>query len=404
MTTTDQATTAWLAEFVAQASDEKQVEAWVDRIAAAALAELPELARDPDLAELVHATVAEQWQAFLAGLEGPDTAPALVPSAARLAAELARRHHELPVLLGAYRSAQREAWVYATEVANDAPTDVDRSSVLIALWGRAGDWLDHALGASILVHQEERRRVRHSGSAQRFEVVRALLAGEEPEPRDVASGLGGYQLVGVHTALLLRALSPADSGRLEAQAHALAARLSAGRPLLVEPGGRELWLWVHDADPARLDDVELAGGLVVAVGGAAPGVEGFRLTHQEALEAQRVALTRQEPSPITEYADVAALALLSRDPEAAERFVQRVLGPVGDDTAAAARMRETLRVVLAHPGHTDAAAEVLHVHKNTVRYRLAQAERALGRRIGERPGDLDLALRYHAAFLSGPPR
>lgn len=393
-------TTAWLSDFVVAALDEPQVEAWVDRIATAAVQELPELTRDPDLAGLVRATVDEQWRAFLAGLDGPESHPALVPSAADLAVELARRHHELPVLLGAYRAAQREAWAYATEVARAAPDEIDRSAVLIALWSRAGQWLDHALGASVVVHQDERRRVRHSGAAQRFEVVRAILSGDDPGRREIATGLGGYPLGARHTVVLVRALAPEGTTRLEAGIHALAAAMSSGHALVVEPGGRELWAWVPDGDPGRLGPVDVPPGLLAAVGGPAAGLDGFRAAHAEALEAQRVALASRRPTPLTAYADVAGLALLARDPVAAEAFARRVLGAVAEDTPAAARMRQTLRAVLANPGRTEAAAAALSVHKNTVRYRLGQAERTLGRPVTERSGDLELALRYFDTFLA----
>jgi hypothetical protein len=394
-------TDGWAAAFVASEAEPEHVEAWVERTASAIVASTPDLARDPDLAEALNVTVREQWQAFLATLADPEPSVTVVPSATALAAELARRHIDLPVLLGAYRTAQRESWAYAVAIVADAPTEVDRTGLLIDFWTRAGNWFDTVTEASIVVHQEERRRIRHSGTAQRFEVVRSLLAGDDPEPRDLAAAISTYPLSATHTAVLLRAVSPAATPQLEPTAHALAAGISSGRPLLVEPGGRELWMWLPAARADRLRAEDVPPGLVVAIGDAGEGLPGFRLTHQEALEAQRVSLAQPQPAPLTAYADVASLALLSRDPAAAERFVTRVLGRLAADTAQAARMRETLRVVLAHPGHTEAAASALHIHKNTVRYRVAQAERALWYAVPERGGDLELALRYYDTFLAG---
>ena len=51
-------------------------------------------------------------------------------------------------------------------------------------------------------------------------------------------------------------------------------------------------------------------------------------------------------------------------------------------------------------GASDRLAERLGVHKNTIRYRVAQAERLLGHPLRERAGDLLLALDYHDAFLA----
>lgn len=387
---------AWVAAFVALEATPDHVAAWVDRIASAVLGETSELARDAELAAMVTTTVRDQWQAFLATLAEDRPEPVVVPSAAEVAAELARRHVDLPVLLAAYRAAQREAWAYAIEVARLAPPGVDATALLVDFWTRAGRWLDRVTEASILVHQEERRRIRHSGTAQRFEVVRALLAGEDPDARDLATALGGYPLAGPHTAVLLRATTPDATVRLEPLAHTLAGHVGGLRPLLVEPGGRELWMWLSTA---ATDAVQVPEdrGVHVAIGGPARGPDGFVTAHQEALAAQQVAAAQPAPPALTRYDDVAALALLARDPATAARFVARTLGALADDVPGRDRLRETVRVFLASAG-VEEAARTLGVHKNTVRYRLGQAEDLLGRPLSERRGDLDLALRYDAAF------
>lgn len=393
-------TTAWLADFVAAESQPEQVAAWVDRVTGAIVAETPELAQDADLAELAAATVREQWQTFLDGLAEPQGVPALVPSAAELAAELARRHHELPVLLSAYRIAQREAWAYAIDVTRSAPHEVDRATVLVDLWSRAGDWLDHATSASILVHQDERRRIVRSGTAQRFELVQILLADAEPDSRELALALGGYPLQGTHTAVILRAASVEAISRLEPTAHALTAAVGCARPLLVEPGGRELWLWLPGSVGTVPDDFAMPPSVVAVVGGPADGLTGFRVTHEEAVAALSFVTAQATAPAITQYDEVASLALLARDRAAAYRFVQRVLGPLHDDVAGRDRLRETVLVLLRSAG-VDEAAGRLGVHKNTVRYRLAQAEELLGHPLSERRGDVELALRYLAAFPTG---
>ena len=398
----DDATIAWLMEFVATESQDERVEAWVDRVAGAVVAGSPELARDPDLGSLLHATVREQWQAFLGGLAGPTGEPTLLPSAERLATELARRRHELPVLLTAYRLAQREAWTFATEIAREAPAEMDRAAVLAEIWSQAGDWLDHATGASILVHQEEQRRMQRSGTARRFEAVRALLAGEDPGAREQALALGGYSLASPHTAVVLRALSAAATAQLEPTALAIAAT-AVGRPLLVEPGGRELWLWLPSAEIPLPADLRCGADVLVAVGGGATGPAGFRSTHEEALAALRLALAQPRPAAVTAYVDVAALTFLAQDPAAANRFVRRTLGPLAEDAPGHDRLRETLRVYLTSAG-VEEAATALAVHKNTVRYRIAQVEERLGHAVSARRGDLELALRYREAFPAPPSR
>jgi len=388
-------TSVWLADFVATELETRQVEAWVERVAGAVVAQTPELAHDPDLGELAVATVREQWQTFLSGLDQPRGKPALLPSAASLATELARRHHELPVLLNAYRVAQREAWSYAIGVTRSAPAEVDRATVLVDLWSRAGDWLDHATNASILIHQDERRRIQRSGTAQRFELVQGLLAGAEPDSRELALALGGYPIQACHTAVILRATSIDAMARLEPTAHALAGAAGCARPLLVEPGGRELWLWLPGDVGDVPDDFAMPPSVVAVVGGSADGLTGFRVTHEEAAAALSLVTAQAAAPAITHYDKVASLIFLARDPAAAHRFTLRVLGPLADDLPGRDRLRDTVQVMLGSAG-VDEAAGRLGVHKNTVRYRLAQAEELLGHPLSERRGDVELALRYLA--------
>lgn len=401
----DDATRAWLLGFAAGEAQPDQVEAWVDRVAGAVLLGVPELDRHDDLAELVRATVREQWVAFLAGIAEPPAEHALVGTAVDLAAALARRRLDLPVLLAAYRAAQREAWAYAIGVTRQAPADIDRAGVLVELWSRAGDWLDHATSASILVHQDEARRIARSGTAQRFELVRSLLAGAEPDARELGLALAGYPITGRHTALVLRAAGAEAMSRLEPTAHALVDR-NPGRALHVEPGGRELWLWLSgDAQPPTSTDIAVPDGLLVAVGSPAEGIDGFRLSHEEALAAMRLALAQPAPGAVTHYERVAPLTFLAAEPAAARRFVRRSLAALADDVPGRDRLRETVLVVLGSAG-VDEAAQRLGVHKNTVRYRVGQAEELLGHPLSERRGDVELALRYLEAFpdASDAPR
>jgi DNA-binding PucR family transcriptional regulator len=101
---------------------------------------------------------------------------------------------------------------------------------------------------------------------------------------------------------------------------------------------------------------------------------------------------------VTAYDDVAALVLIAHDPAAAERFARTTLRGLAEPPHD--RLRETVREVLTSAETADRLAERLGIHKNTIRYRVAQAERLLGRPLRERAGDLLLALDYHDAFLT----
>jgi DNA-binding PucR family transcriptional regulator len=64
------------------------------------------------------------------------------------------------------------------------------------------------------------------------------------------------------------------------------------------------------------------------------------------------------------------------------------------------RLLETLAAWLAHQRHTPQIAAELHVHQQTVRYRIARLRELLGPRIDSPDGrfELDLALRVRRAY------
>jgi DNA-binding PucR family transcriptional regulator len=107
-------------------------------------------------------------------------------------------------------------------------------------------------------------------------------------------------------------------------------------------------------------------------------VAGFRRTHQQALSAQAVALSAGPAAPpVTSFAEVAPLALMSGSLELLRAWVAETLGPLADDDDHNARLRDTLRVFLQENGSYKTTAERLTLHKNTVQYRVRKAEESL---------------------------
>ena len=76
---------------------------------------------------------------------------------------------------------------------------------------------------------------------------------------------------------------------------------------------------------------------------------------------------------------------LTADPEAVADLRARVLAPLGRPRTAARRDRlaETLRSWLLHQGRRDAVAAELHVHAQTVRYRMGQLRELYGDRLDD---------------------
>lgn len=84
-------------------------------------------------------------------------------------------------------------------------------------------------------------------------------------------------------------------------------------------------------------------------------------------------------------------------PDAAQDLAARRLAPLRDSSAQRERMlRDTLAAWLDYPGQPQAIAEVLHLHPQTVRYRISRLRERLGSELDDPQArfELALALRY----------
>lgn len=394
--------------FVASASQPAEVESWVERITAPLLTQNPEVAADAVLTRTVRASVRSHWLAFLASLSEPQREVILVQSGIEFAGELARRGHPVTVLFRIYRLAQQAVWEYITSVI-EARTEpgLDEEGFLMLFWGRVSAWLDSSIEASVDVFQSERERALQGAAAQRLDAVRSVLAGSAADLRELSALLGGHPLSTFNTALLLHTEELERIPELSEAVTRLAQRIGARNPLVINPGGRNLWCWfatrsTPDLPALRAETTWLEEhDVTVAVGTPLEGVEGFRHSHLEAQQAQSVAFRAHLGSPLTVYPEVEVLALLAASPEASLRFVRRTLGGLADDAEGPTRLRQTFYALLCS-GSVDEASRSLAIHKNTVRYRVGQAEALLGSPSSWKPADVELAVRYYDAFLAKP--
>lgn len=396
-----------LHRFVAEQASPEATESWVERVSAPLLAQSPEVAGDAVLARSVRAAVRAHWQAFVPSLEEPEGSFRLVVPAAELAADLARRGNHLTLLFRLYRIAQHEVWTHLTALTPDmVGSDRGAADFLVFVWGRASSWLDASVEESVDVFQREHDRIRQGRAAQRLDAVRAILDGTDGQVRELSAALGGHPLSSYQTAMLLHTDDAERVAELQEAAGVLARALQNRNPLIVSPGGHELWLWAASRDAPDLSLLEEcrpwleAHEVSLAVGTPAEGIAGFRLSHQEAQQAQAIALHARHRDAVTTYPQVELLCLLAASGDATRRFVTRTLGDLADDGEGPERLRETLRAFLS-TGSVDLAATALTVHKNTVRYRIAQAETLLGRPVRGAAVEIDLALRCYDTFLAG---
>jgi len=389
----------WVAAYVAEASRDENVEAFVQHVNDRIRTAIPVLEQDPVLAAELHASTKSQFQVFLSLLEREKQELLLPPQAIDLALSIARRQLELGVLLQVYREAAAAVWEVFAQVAHDVPDDgPDRTAVLVYLWDHGGTWINEAIEQLIGVFYEEREATMHGALARRTETVHALLRGEALG-MDAATVDLGHQLRAHQTALVLWSAKEGSADTLvvlNELASALASATSSSA-LSVPAGRGEVWCWLSSRTPptpealrAVVDDAARAG-VRVAAGTTAPGIEGFRMSHREAVDAQRLAVASGSRR-FTSYSDVELACLMGGNLPAARDLVRRELGALAGDDRGLDRVRETVAHFLQFGGSVEQTASALTIHKNTVRYRLSQAEDLIGHPLTERRTEVALAL------------
>jgi hypothetical protein len=151
-------------------------------------------------------------------------------------------------------------------------------------------------------------------------------------------------------------------------------------------------VWRLDADfqdglvtlRPRFGIEEVCSALVESAAGRVGVSEVFSgLEHSPAaLRQARLACATVTPgsTALVRFDDEPVAVLLVSAPDAAHGVVRRVLGPVLElPDADRAVVLETVRMWLVQAGSSPAAATQLHVHRNTVRYRLRRLEELTGR-------------------------
>ena len=103
------------------------------------------------------------------------------------------------------------------------------------------------------------------------------------------------------------------------------------------------------------------------------------------------------PAPV-DTEDHLVDVVLGADPDALADLRARVLEPLSElRPATAQRLGETLRSLLLHQGRRDDVAADLHVHAQTVRYRMGQLRDLYGDRLDDPQVVLELLLALHPA-------
>ncbi|MEU6393898.1 helix-turn-helix domain-containing protein [Streptomyces sp. NPDC046939] len=382
----------------------------VARVLQVELAEsISELRGDHLLLDLLYASVESNVKTFfhVAQYGVPvDTVEAPWP-AVEYARRLAQREVSSNALLRAYRLGHRRAleWV-AGELAGVEPDGRVSFAALQMLQETAFAYIDRVSEQVVQEYETERERWLANRNTIRTATLSALLAGDEVDVATAEQVLG-YRLRQEHLGLVLwadeRVASPSPLQRLAQLTSAIAQEVGSQSAPLFVPQDRSLgWGWVplHAGASIDLDRLarvlgEAGDEVKAAIGAVGTGLAGFRATLRQALQAHQVAVIGADRARrITSFTapGVRAAAILAGDLTIARDLVTSMLGGLAQDDEGVERLRETLAVFLQENQSFVATAAKVHLHKNTVKYRVDKAVRMRGRPIDEDRLDLELAL------------
>jgi hypothetical protein len=305
----------------------------------------------------------------------------------------ARSGRSMDALLAAYRVGARVAWRELAKAAADAGIRADTMAQFAEL---VFAYIDELSAASVAGHADELSTTGRVRERYLARLGQDLLAGAGADVLTAAADRAGWPVPRTLTAVLL----PADQVRGTVSLLAEGA-LQVGEDLpglrgSVDRAGND----VGDVSLVLVPDMEgrdrrrllrVLEGRFAVVGPARPWTQA-RSSYLRAVRTLALTARPASGDPIDSEQHLAAL-IVGADPEALDDLCAAVLAPLeGLRAGTAQRLAETLRSWLLHQGRRDAVAEDLHVHAQTVRYRMGQLRELYGDRLDDPRTVLDLLL------------
>jgi hypothetical protein len=299
----------------------------------------------------------------------------------------------LDTLLAAYRVGARLAWrrfVEAGVAGGLAPRD------LYLIGEGIFEYIDLLSAESAEGYALEQRAEAGERRRRRHRLV-GLLAGDPAPPEEevrAAAQDAGWELPRELAALVV-AVSDED---VADAAERLARELGQG-VVATALDGVACALVPDPAGPGRRRRIEAAVGEQPAALGPTVGWPRAAFSVRRAQATLRLA-----GRGLLESGDHLLDLLLTADPELAGDLARERLAPLRQvKPATAGRLADTLRAWLDRPGQVQAVAAQLHVHPQTVRYRVRQLRELFGERLEDPEARFELALALRARKLE-PPR
>jgi hypothetical protein len=322
------------------------------------------------------------------------------PAAAEYARRFAQHDLSLEALLRAYRLGEHRFVQWALQcVGGLGLATAEALAATAALAERVNRYIDQVIEGLIDIYESERRRWDSRTGAARAAQLRIVLENENLTTRS-ARDLVDVPMDGWHQAAIVWASPDApDPARGLQVASRLLQETAARTPTTMLADDRTMWAWLSAPAPPTPDIDQLRRRLAempdlrITLGAPGVGLAGFRATFREAHRARTVVeAAPPDDRRVVLFDDIAVAALLTDHPVELRNWSRRVLGDLAADDPGAARLRETVRTFLqAGSSYTEAAAQ-LHLHKNTVHYRVRKAEEIRGRALSDGRLDVEVAL------------
>ena len=283
----------------------------------------------------------------------------------------------LDEVLAAYQLGARLGWEALRDAARDDELDdVIAAGSLVLLY------TDAASRAVSGAYLEERLHVAAAAQAAEWALVDAFLAGR---PTTDAAARAGRRLAPAYGVLLLQGLVPREHLRaFEAaiaglgQGEALWRLSATGANVLVPVPADEAADWLAGADRI-LQDLSQAGGDAPLVGTVAwgEGPEGVARAGDDAVTVLRLVVGLERPPGVYRLDDVLLEAALSGTAAGPAARLASILAPL--EAGGGAELLATLDAYLTHDADRRRTAAALHVHPNTLDYRLRRIAELTGR-------------------------
>jgi hypothetical protein len=341
---------------------------------------------DPTRVDAMRATIQAAVGSWLKRVARGEAGVVGLPSGSWENVRLAARHGTtLSATLQSYVTGHLVSWEFIVEEVESMDLEeTERVALLKRISLLETSYFNELIALVSEAYLRERERLTRTHEQRVAQAIGEVLAGGDGSELDP-----GYALSGHHVGLVVSGGAPDEVVRR------VACELDR-QWLYVSRSERTLWVWLGGEQPLDLARLSRALGdageeAIAAAGEPAHGVDGFRLTHHQAVAAYAVA--QRSGQPWTRYADVALVAWALRDEQLGAAFVDLYLGPLGAVDRRQAALRETLRAYFASGQNGASAAAALGVHERTVTHRLRAVEELMGSPVYARRAELETALR-----------